>query len=324
MSELPTFNDESEHAYIPQRHSHDFYLTQQNYSQQQHISHHPQHLQHHISLPYTDPSSSVSVPSTLSPSFSATNTMHAMISARVSDHQPFPQDLYQQNQHQKQHQQQQQVYPPATYNQPLMIMLPPQPIPNYIIPPQQCYTSPPPTHSNWDASSPVQQSVPQRHSQQTAAGAAAAAALAAATAVSSANSSFDSNDASMNKKYQCHICHKYYRRDLPRHLRTHQLTARFQCPYPRAQCSHKRGQFNRPYDYKKHLLHCHFTFDEQKLVRGFRDLRSKLGYWGVCSCGKRFLAEEWLAKHIIVGPGDPDRCSLLDLENEMESCHIIE
>lgn len=112
-----------------------------------------------------------------------------------------------------------------------------------------------------------------------------------------------------DKKYQCRICHRYYRRDLPRHLRTHQETLRFQCPFPRSQCPHKRGQFNRPYDFKKHLLHCHFVFDEQKTVRGFRDLRSKLVYYGTCNCGERYMAETWLDEHVL---GGDHRCPLLD------------
>lgn len=101
------------------------------------------------------------------------------------------------------------------------------------------------------------------------------------------------------KKYHCPVCKKYFRRDLPRHLRIHQRVARFVCPYPRDQCSHKRGQFNRPYDYKKHLLHSHFQFDEAKLVRGFRDLKSKLTHYGSCNCGKRFRADKWLDDHVM-------------------------
>ncbi|QNQ01188.1 hypothetical protein B0I72DRAFT_22472 [Yarrowia lipolytica] len=101
------------------------------------------------------------------------------------------------------------------------------------------------------------------------------------------------------RKYHCPVCKKYFRRDLPRHLRIHQRVARFVCPYPRDQCSHKRGQFNRPYDYKKHLLHSHFQFDEAKLVRGFRDLKSKLSHYGTCNCGRRFRADKWLDDHVM-------------------------
>ena len=112
----------------------------------------------------------------------------------------------------------------------------------------------------------------------------------------------------LEKKYQCTICGKFFRRDLPRHLRTHQEVGRFTCPFPRDQCAHKRGQFNRPYDFKKHLLHGHFTFDDQKRVRSFRDLKSKLEYQGTCVCGKRFRAVDWLDEHIM---GGQDRCPLL-------------
>lgn len=101
------------------------------------------------------------------------------------------------------------------------------------------------------------------------------------------------------KRQQCKICGKFFRRDLPRHLRTHQEVARFVCPFPRADCPHKRGQFNRPYDFKKHLLHGHFVFDDQKTVRSFRDLMSKLSYRGTCHCGMRFVARDWLEDHVL-------------------------
>lgn len=110
-----------------------------------------------------------------------------------------------------------------------------------------------------------------------------------------------SGSDSQHKKFQCHICGKYFRRDLPRHLRTHQEVARFVCPYPQDTCPHKRGQFNRPYDFKKHLLHGHFVFDEQKTVRSFRDLHSKLPYMGTCICGMRFSADDWLNNHVLGG-----------------------
>lgn len=110
-----------------------------------------------------------------------------------------------------------------------------------------------------------------------------------------------SGSDSQYKKFQCHICGKYFRRDLPRHLRTHQEVARFVCPYPQDTCPHKRGQFNRPYDFKKHLLHGHFVFDEQKTVRSFRDLHSKLPYMGTCICGMRFSADDWLNNHVLGG-----------------------
>ncbi|ANB14322.1 hypothetical protein AWJ20_5287 [Sugiyamaella lignohabitans] len=110
------------------------------------------------------------------------------------------------------------------------------------------------------------------------------------------------------KKYQCPECGKYFRRDLPRHLRTHQEIARFVCPFPRPHCPHKRGQFNRPYDFKKHLLHSHFVFDDQKMVRSFRDLKSKLGYEGTCACGVRYRAGDWLDQHVF---GSENRCPYL-------------
>jgi DNA-directed RNA polymerase subunit RPC12/RpoP len=120
-----------------------------------------------------------------------------------------------------------------------------------------------------------------------------------ATPCSSGSNSGPTASLGGEKKYKCNICGKYFRRDLPRHIRTHQKTARFVCPFPRATCPHKRGQFNRPYDFKKHLLHGHFVFDDQKTVRSFRDLCSKLSYPGTCMCGMRFVAKDWLDSHVL-------------------------
>lgn len=112
----------------------------------------------------------------------------------------------------------------------------------------------------------------------------------------------------LEKKHQCQICGKYFRRDLPRHLRTHLEITRFECPFPRDICPHKQGHFNRPYDFKKHLLHGHFVFDDQKKVRSFRDLQQKLSHSGTCRCGLRFTAGEWLDKHVLDGT---NRCPFL-------------
>ena len=132
--------------------------------------------------------------------------------------------------------------------------------------------------------------------------------------LTSASASHSASDSSSikEKKYQCKVCGKYFRRDLPRHLRTHSEVSRFMCPFPRDQCTHKRGQFNRHYDFKKHLLHGHFIFDDQKTVRSFRDLRSKLNHYGACLCGRRFLAFNWLEDHVL---GGQQRCPLLAVNN---------
>lgn len=136
--------------------------------------------------------------------------------------------------------------------------------------------------------------------------------------VPTASSALLANPAPVEKRYQCQICHKYFRRDLPRHMRTHQETARFTCPFPRKHCPHKRGQFNRPYDFKKHLLHGHFVFDDQKNVRAYRDLKRKLGCMGVCMCGTRFLAEAWLDCHVL---SKDKRCALLSGHNSISSAN---
>ncbi|CAN6650089.1 hypothetical protein TRVA0_024S00848 [Trichomonascus vanleenenianus] len=107
-----------------------------------------------------------------------------------------------------------------------------------------------------------------------------------------------SSSSAGGKAVQCRICKKYFKRDLPRHMRTHEEVARFVCPFPRKHCSHKRGQFNRPYDFKKHLLHAHFMFDNPN-VRSYKDLRSKLDATGACLCGHRFKADNWIDVHIL-------------------------
>lgn len=83
----------------------------------------------------------------------------------------------------------------------------------------------------------------------------------------------------LEKKHQCQICGKYFRRDLPRHLRTHLEITRFECPFPREICPHKQGQFNRPYDFKKHLLHGHFIFDDQKRFEAFATCTKVVLHW---------------------------------------------
>lgn len=118
------------------------------------------------------------------------------------------------------------------------------------------------------------------------------------------------SSVSDKKHLVCPLCNKVFQRDLARHLRTHEATARFICPFPRDQCSHKRGQFNRGYDFKKHLLHYHFTFTDPSTARKLRDLNGKLGFQGLCCCGSdhEFDAEEWLDEHITC---DPPKCPLL-------------
>lgn len=108
----------------------------------------------------------------------------------------------------------------------------------------------------------------------------------------------------------CHICEKYISRDIIRHLRTHDEVGRFQCVFPRSTCSHKTGYFNRPYDYKKHLLHAHFNFDDPK-ARTFNNLTEKLPYYGSCNgCGQRFVACEWLDHHVLTNAND-NKCFAL-------------
>lgn len=96
----------------------------------------------------------------------------------------------------------------------------------------------------------------------------------------------------------CVICGKKITRDMSRHMRTHQLELRFNCKFPRNQCHHKLGKFNRPYDFKKHLLNRHFKFDDPSIKR-LHNLSDKLNHRGTCPCGLRFIGKDWLDDHIL-------------------------
>ncbi|KAK6464562.1 hypothetical protein DFJ63DRAFT_334121 [Scheffersomyces coipomensis] len=96
----------------------------------------------------------------------------------------------------------------------------------------------------------------------------------------------------------CTVCGKRITRDMTRHMRTHQSESRFKCHFPKNQCRHKSGKFNRPYDFKKHLLNRHFKFDEVA-IRRLHNLSDKLDHWGTCPCGIRFMGKDWLYEHIL-------------------------
>ncbi|ODV69697.1 hypothetical protein HYPBUDRAFT_96106, partial [Hyphopichia burtonii NRRL Y-1933] len=97
----------------------------------------------------------------------------------------------------------------------------------------------------------------------------------------------------------CVVCDKYISRDMKRHMRIHNEIGRFQCVFPKSMCKHKTGYFNRPYDYKKHLLHLHFNFDDPK-GKSAHTLGDKLPVPGTCAaCGLRFVAGTWLDQHIL-------------------------
>lgn len=108
----------------------------------------------------------------------------------------------------------------------------------------------------------------------------------------------------------CSVCGKKISRDMLRHMRTHQSVARFKCNFLKNQCSHKSRRFNRPYDHKKHLLNRHFKFDSPE-VKKLHNLNDKLGHWGTCPCGLRYVAKEWLEKHILATNTD-QKCPLLE------------
>lgn len=96
----------------------------------------------------------------------------------------------------------------------------------------------------------------------------------------------------------CNICGKRITRDMSRHMRTHQSESRFTCNFPKSQCRHKTGKFNRPYDFKKHLLNRHFKFDNPCIKR-LHNLSDKLEHWGTCPCGARYKGKDWLDDHIL-------------------------
>lgn len=99
---------------------------------------------------------------------------------------------------------------------------------------------------------------------------------------------------------QCGVCNKFIRRDMSRHMRTHEAVLRFQCHFLLVRCLHKTHQFNRPYDYKKHLLNMHFQFLDPQ-VKKMHNLNEKLPHAGKCACDQLrvFNAREWLELHIL-------------------------
>lgn len=97
----------------------------------------------------------------------------------------------------------------------------------------------------------------------------------------------------------CTICDRFISRDFSRHMRIHDEVGRFQCVFPRSVCKHRSGKFNRPYDYKKHLLNVHFKYDDPA-VKLAPNLTDKLLVSGQCiACGQKFMANYWLEHHIL-------------------------
>ncbi|KAH3669617.1 hypothetical protein OGATHE_002429 [Ogataea polymorpha] len=116
---------------------------------------------------------------------------------------------------------------------------------------------------------------------------------------------------SRSRSSRCPVCRKHITRDMSRHLRTHEPVSRFKCVYPREMCIHKTGQFNRPYDFKKHLLNCHFEFDDRN-TKKLHNLSDKLPHTGRCHCGLKCTAEFWLDSHILPDYGSSFRCEHLN------------
>jgi hypothetical protein len=120
------------------------------------------------------------------------------------------------------------------------------------------------------------------------------------------------------QEQKCPHCGRLIARDLARHMRIHEPVSRFQCLYPRELCPHKSGFFNRQYDFKKHLLHCHFAFNDPTVKR-FNSLTEKLDHDGWCLCGRMMTAREFLANHIMEKDENGlFRCS--DLKAKWDRC----
>ncbi|CAH6723843.1 hypothetical protein CLIB1444_21S00628 [[Candida] jaroonii] len=133
------------------------------------------------------------------------------------------------------------------------------------------------------------------------------------TTSNQSNSSIKSGDKKKKvtpKGATCPICGKYISRDLSRHLRIHDENGRFRCVFPKI-CSHKTGKFNRPYDYKKHLLHFHFKFDDPK-GKAATNLTDKLPLMGNCkACNFRSDAKTWIDDHVLT-TNSLVRCRFVD------------
>lgn len=131
--------------------------------------------------------------------------------------------------------------------------------------------------------------------------------------ISSTNSAGSTKEKSKKKTPKgalCPICGKYISRDLSRHLRIHDDIGRFRCVYPTI-CSHKTGKFNRPYDYKKHLLHVHFAFDDPQ-GKTANNLTDKLPIMGNCkACDYKSTAKEWLEHHVLTND-ETRRCKFVE------------
>lgn len=107
----------------------------------------------------------------------------------------------------------------------------------------------------------------------------------------------------------CTTCGRKITRDMARHRRTHQENPRFVCMFHAlGKCSHKLGRFNRPYDFKKHLLNRHFKFDDPK-IKQMHNLSDKLEHLGTCGCGLHCVGKKWLDDHMLTLK--ENRCLLL-------------
>lgn len=97
----------------------------------------------------------------------------------------------------------------------------------------------------------------------------------------------------------CTVCKRFISRDMSRHMRIHDEHGRFRCVFSRETCKHRSGKFNRPYDYKKHLLNMHFKFDDPSMKLA-PNLTGKLLVPGECvSCHQKFFGNDWLENHVL-------------------------
>lgn len=132
------------------------------------------------------------------------------------------------------------------------------------------------------------------------------------SSINSINSTKDKKKKKVPKGANCPVCGKYISRDLSRHLRIHDENGRFRCVFP-SLCKHKTMKFNRPYDYKKHLLHFHFNFDDPN-GKAANNLTDKLPLMGHCkACHFRSDARTWLDDHVLQ-PKNSNKCPFVELD----------
>lgn len=95
----------------------------------------------------------------------------------------------------------------------------------------------------------------------------------------------------------CQVCGKRSN-DMLRHIRIHDTNPRFRCKFPSSKCNYKTINYKRRYEFKRHLLSKHFTFDDIRMDRKMT-VSSVLDHVGNCACGLHTTGRLWLDNHIL-------------------------